>query len=68
MLPSWFTVHQYSGRRHLTFTNQVFGFFGGSVAKNLPASVEDVDSIPDPGSPLEKKMATHSSVLAWRIP
>ena len=54
MLSSWFTVYQYSGRRpergsHLTFTNQIIGFSRGSMAKNPPASVEDVDSVPDPG-------------------
>ena len=25
-------------------------------------------SIPGPGRPLEKEMATHSSILAWEIP
>ena len=28
----------------------------------------DVDSIPGLGDPLEKGMATHSSILVWRIP
>ena len=47
------------------------GFPGGSVIKNLPASAGDagprVQSL-DGKDPLEKKMATHSSILAWRIP
>ena len=34
------------------------------IAKNLP----DVDLIPGLGKTLEKEMATHSSILAWRIP
>ena len=34
------------------------------MVKNLPANAEDVGSIP--GS--EKKMTTHSSILAWQIP
>ena len=41
------------------------------MAKNLPASageVSDVGSIPGSEDPLEKEMATHSSILAWRIP
>ena len=41
------------------------------VIKNLPASageVRKVGSIPGWGKPLEKGKATHSSVLAWRIP
>ena len=41
------------------------------AVKNLPASGEDMrDSglIPGLGSSLEEGMATHSSLLAWRIP
>ena len=47
------------------------GFPGGAVIKNLPANAGDaVDMALTPGSerPLEKEMATHSSILAWRIP
>ena len=38
------------------------------IAKNLPAMQET--QIPSLGQevPLEKGMATHSSILAWRIP
>ena len=46
------------------------GFPGGSVVKNLPANAGDtgyVGSIPGWEDPLEKEMATHSSILAWRI-
>ena len=41
------------------------------VVKNSPANVghtRSVDSIPGLEDPLEKGMAIHSSVLAWRIP
>ena len=41
------------------------------VVKNLPANAGDVrgaSSIPGSGKPLEEGMATHSSILAWRIP
>ena len=41
------------------------------VVKNPPASaggVTDVGSIPGWGRPLEEGMATHASILAWRIP
>ena len=41
------------------------------VVKKLPANVgdfRDVGSIPQLGRPLEGEMATHSSILAWRIP
>ena len=47
------------------------GFPGGSVVKNLPAVQEPqemrVQSL-DREDPLEEGMATHSSILAWRIP
>ena len=41
------------------------------VVKNLPASAGDIRDkglIPGREDPLEKGMAVHSSVLAWRIP
>ena len=38
------------------------------VVKNPPANARDVGLIPGLEDPLEKEMATHSSVLAWRIP
>ena len=44
------------------------GFPGGAVVKSLPANAGDADSIPGSGRFLEKEMATHSSILAWRIP
>ena len=44
------------------------GFPGGSVEKNPPANAEDLISIPGEEDPLEEEMATHSSILAWRIP
>ena len=43
------------------------GFPGDSVVKNSPANVEDSGSIPERGDPLEKEMATHYSILAWKI-
>ena len=39
------------------------GFPGGSVVKNLAANTGDWGLIPGSGRSLEKKMATHSSVL-----
>ena len=38
------------------------------VIKNLPANARDLTLIPGLEDPLEEGMATHSSVLAWRIP
>ena len=36
--------------------------------KNLPAMQETWVRFLDQGDPLEKEMATHSSILAWEIP
>ena len=44
------------------------GFPGDSVKKESACDVGDLDSIPGWEDPLEKEMATHSSMLAWRIP
>ena len=38
------------------------------MVKNPPASAGDVSSISGSEDPLEKEIATHSSVLAWKIP
>ena len=38
------------------------------MVKNPPATAGDVGLIPGGEDPLEEEMATHSSILAWRIP
>ena len=39
------------------------------VVKNPPPMQEtDTGSIPGQEDPLEKEMATHSNILAWKIP
>ena len=43
------------------------GFYGASVIKNLPAMWEMWIRSLGQEDPLEKKMATHSSTIAWRI-
>ena len=43
-------------------------FPGGSAVKNLPVNTADASSILGPEDSLEKEMATHSGILAWRIP
>ena len=43
-------------------------FPGGSVVKNLPAMQEAWVLSLGGEDPLEKEMATHSSILAWEIP
>ena len=44
------------------------GFPGGSVVKSPPAVQETWVRSRGWEHPLEKGMATHSSILAWRIP
>ena len=50
------------------------GFPGGSEGKESACSAGDLGLVPGLGrcldweDPLEKGMATHSSILAWRIP
>ena len=44
------------------------GFQVGSVVKNRPAKQETGLLFLDPEDLLEEGMATHSSMLAWRIP
>ena len=44
------------------------GFTGGLMVKDLPANAGGVGSILGQDDPLEEEMATHSSILAWRIP
>ena len=49
----------------------LMGFPGGSVVKNPPAMQETQETwVQSLGweDPLEEGTATHSSVLAWRIP
>ena len=45
-----------------------YGFPGGSEDKAFACNAGDPGLIPGLGRPLEKEMATHSSILAWRIP
>ena len=44
------------------------GFLGGSVVKDLPAVQEMQVQFLGQEDPLEKEMATHSSILTWEIP
>ena len=52
-------------------TQLVLGSWASLVAqavKSLPAMQETQDEFMGCEDPLEKVMATHSSILAWRIP
>ena len=44
------------------------GFPGGTVVKKLPAMQETWVQSLGQEDPLEKEIATHFSILAWRIP
>ena len=44
------------------------GFPGGLVVKNPPTNAGDVSQSLLCKGPLEKEMATHSSILSWKIP
>ena len=44
------------------------GFPNSSVGKEFICNAGDLGSIPGLGDLLEKETATHSSILAWKIP
>ena len=46
----------------------MLGLPGGSDGKESACNTRDLNSTPGLEDPLEKGMATHSSILAWRIP
>ena len=54
----------------MTPSHGMMGFPNGSVVKNPPANSGDMGLLRSLGQedPLEKEMATHSSILAWEIP
>ena len=65
-LSHWTTRKSLYG--HLKGNMQKCGFPGGLVVKNLPAIQEMQVRTLGQEDPLEKEMATHSSILAWKIP
>ena len=52
----------------LTAPDHTVGFPGGSVDKESACSVDTQVQSLSGEDPLEKEKATHSSILAWRIP
>ena len=61
----------YSTVKKYVFWALSAGFLSGSAIKNLPAMQKSKEMrAPFLGQedPLEKEMATHSSILAWKIP
>ena len=49
-------------------STNLLGFLGDSDSKESACNSGDLGSIPGLGRPLGKEMATHSSILVWRIP
>ena len=45
-----------------------WGFLGGSDGKESACNARDLGLITGWEDPPEKEMATHSSILAWRMP
>ena len=43
-------------------------FPGGSDGKEPACNRREADLVPEPGRSPEKEVATHSRILAWRIP
>ena len=74
----WFYLYEIYKHVKLTYDDRGQDFFlefwsfpGGSVVKNPPAVQETQETwVQSLGQedPLEKEMATHSSILPWRIP
>ena len=58
----------YLWKRDRLPTAVFLGFPGGLAGKESACNAGDLGSIPGLGDPLEKGEATHSSILAWRIP
>ena len=46
----------------------IWGFPGGSDSKESVCNVGDQGSIPGSGRSLEKEMAAHSNIFAWKNP
>ena len=63
---SW--VGKIHWRRDRLPTPVFLGFSGGSADKESACNMGDLALIPGLGDLLEKGTATHSSILAWRIP
>ena len=50
------------------FKNTYWDFPGSSDGLEFACNVGDPGLIPGLGDPLEMEMATHSSILSWKIP
>ena len=64
-----FDKHKFYNFKEVLFKKQeTWGFPGGSDGKASACNAGDPGLIPGSGRALEKEMATHSCILAWKIP
>ena len=63
-----FWVRKIPWRRDRLPTPEFLGFLSGSDSKESACNVGDLGSILGLGRSVEEGTATHSSILAWRIP
>ena len=65
-----FSIKQEKSEKKIVFKKNTHtqSFPGGSDGKESACNVGDQGSILGQEDPLKKGMATHSSILAWRIP
>ena len=70
ILNCFFQMLSYTSSLYILDINPLFDvlFPGGSVGKELACNVGDLGLILGWEDSLEEGMATHSSILAWRIP
>ena len=60
--------HTHTHTQTHTHTHIHAGFHDGLAGKESACNAGDPDSISGWEDPLEKEMATHASILAWRVP
>ena len=53
---------------HVDVSTPFMGFPSGSDSKESACNVGDPGSVPGLRDPLEKEVAIHSNILAWKIP
>ena len=64
----WVSTHRVCGQKPLSYWRSPRAFLVPQLVKSLPVTQETQVQPLGQEHPLEKGMATHSSILAWRIP
>ena len=62
------TLGHVEPRLYLVYTQVCVGFPNGSDGNEFVCNAGDLGFISGSEDPLEEEMATHSSIVAWRIP